>query len=129
MKTALLLLIVLSGSISPAFAAEVTLKVTIDAPDEGTATLKIDTEKKTWAGTNDSGSTVLSILSGDYVYAAANTVPGFATKGTMLVKSGGSAKKADDQQVFLKNFDPGSTTPKTGGAQALKTAGLGTWSR
>lgn len=128
MKTLVLALVIaVMGSIV-ANAAEITIKITINAPDEGTATVKLNTSKNTWSGTNDSGDKVLGSLNGEYVVAEANTFPGYGMRGTALVRKGGSAKKGDDIDTVLGDFIPSENT-KSGEAKAFKTVGVGTWQR
>ena len=113
--------------VAPVTAKEVTLKIN-QCDEDGSATVKLNTSDKSWTGTNDSGAAILGTSGGNYVVAKANTFPGFAIKGTALVKKGGSAMKSEDIDTVLANFDPDESTP-SGESKGFKKAMLCKWSR
>lgn len=122
MKQIVMLFAVLS-SVAAAHAAEVKLNIT--SIEGGKAAVTFDTVKSTWNGVNISGEKLLKSTSGNYK-SGTNVVPGFATKGTGLLKQN------DDKTVeaYFTNFIPTTTKPgETGAATMLETVTTGTWKR
>lgn len=113
--------VLLAGTHYPATAADVTIR--IEGTSGGTASVFLDGDSKSWAGTNGNSGDLLKARSGSYK-AGTNVVPGFAVKGTGLLV-GVDGKEVE---AFLYNLIPAEARAgATGEVHLLGMTTTGKW--
>lgn len=114
-------LIVVHSSFT-AHAADVTIHLT--GPSGQTASVFLNGDDQTWAGTNGGTGDLLKARSGSYK-SGTNVVPGFAVKGTGLLVG----KVGKEVEAFFYNLIPDDlpSGDKRGDAHMLGTGEVGKW--
>lgn len=111
-----------------ATAAEVVINITAVGENTATATVTLDTAKKTWIGKNDTDTKVLSATKGTYLQGP-TTTPGYTTSGVFLIVDGKKPTDKNSLDTTLFDLKSSDSTSKTGKAQMYLTGSVGTWAR
>jgi hypothetical protein len=121
------LFIFAASNVSRSAEIVVVLKAT-GSNEGGTATVKLNTDDKTWTGTNDSGEALLTTFDGKYVKGPQSN-GGFDAVGVGLVIKGKFTNESDWCEAYLYELVPEREEPKTGNALNPRAALSSRWTR